>query len=259
MLLGGICRDIIPNKKRHIVIWFIQIQINWPYSDCIKIDTFWMSWFKFQKNFCNLSLVLRDRLHLALFKKIWWFSSCHIVKCSSYFDEIRATLRELRKIVVSYQMWKSIKDPNFLKKCQMQPISQDQWQIAKIFLEFKFGHSKCVDFVVSELGQLICIYISYSTIWLGLRSKCKFPMSKWLAEFNRCVSFHISPGPWLFQVLMMQNVLDGHMADLNSRQPAWLALLGLRSKCEFLMSNWLAEFNRCVSLHEAPDPWILLN
>ena len=130
------------------------MQTNWPKSDSIKIDTFWMSRFEFQNKFCNLSLVLGDRLHLALFKKIWWHNSCHAVKHHRYFDEIRATLRELGKLVVSYQMWKSIKDPNFLKKCQMQPISQDQWQIAKIFLEFKSAHSKCVNFDVVRVGSI---------------------------------------------------------------------------------------------------------
>ena len=30
--------------------------------------------------------------------------------------------------------------PNFLKKCQVQPISQDQWQIVKYVFEFKSTH-----------------------------------------------------------------------------------------------------------------------
>ena len=33
-----------------------------------------------------------------------------------------------------------VMSPDFLKKCQMQPIFQDQWQIAKFILEFKSTH-----------------------------------------------------------------------------------------------------------------------
>ena len=127
---------------------------NWPNSDSIKIDTFWMSGFEFQNKYCNMSLVLGDRLHLALFKKVWWYNSCHMVKHCSYFDEIRTTPLELGTLTVSYQMQKSTKDPDFLKKCQMYPIFQDQWQIAKIFLEFKSAHSKCVNFDGVRVGSI---------------------------------------------------------------------------------------------------------
>ena len=136
------------------------MQTNWPNSDSIKIDTFWMSRFEFQNKFCNLSLVLGDRLHLALFKKIWWHNSCHMVKYCSYFDEIRTTPLELGTLTVSYQMQKSTKDPDFLKKCQMYPIFQDQWQIAKFFLEFKSTHPKCVNFDRIRLGS-ICLHINH--------------------------------------------------------------------------------------------------
>ena len=91
-------------------------------------------------------MVLVDRLHLALFKKILCHNFCNAVKHHYYFDEIRATLGELGKLVVNYQMWKSIKDPSFVKNCQMQTIYQGQWQTANIFLEYKSAHSKCVKF-----------------------------------------------------------------------------------------------------------------
>ena len=103
-------------------------------------------------------MVLGDRLHLAFFKKIWWHNSCHAVKHHRYFDEIRATLRELRKIVVSYQMWKSIKDPNFLKKCQMQPISQDQWQISKFILYFKSTYPTDIMFDGISIGWIFSAF-----------------------------------------------------------------------------------------------------
>ena len=39
-----------------------------------------------------------------------------------------------------------IMSPDFLKKCQMHPISEDQWQIAKFILEFKPTHSTGIIF-----------------------------------------------------------------------------------------------------------------
>ena len=111
-----------------------------PNSDFIKIDTFIMRRFEFQNRFCNLSLVLGGRLHLALCKKIWCYRSWHMVMYCSYFDKIRTTPMEIGTLTVSYQMYKSTKDPDFLKKFQMHPISQDQWQITKSILKFKSTH-----------------------------------------------------------------------------------------------------------------------
>ena len=81
-----------------------------------------MSRFEFQNKFCNLSLVLGDGLHLALFKKIW----CHTVKHHSYFDEIQATSwssLNLIKITVKLYYVVRVMSPDFLKKYQMQPVS----------------------------------------------------------------------------------------------------------------------------------------
>ena len=64
--------------------------------------THWMSRLELQNKFYNLSLVLGDWLYLALFKKIWWYNSCQMIKYCSYFDEIRTTLRELGTLIVSY-------------------------------------------------------------------------------------------------------------------------------------------------------------
>ena len=41
---------------------------------------------------------------------------------------------------MSYQMLMPIKYPDFLLKCQIQPISQDQWQIWNFIFEFKCTH-----------------------------------------------------------------------------------------------------------------------
>ena len=124
-------------RDHHIAPHKIWIQINWPNSDPIKIDTFWMSRFEFQNKICNLSLVFGVRWNLAIFKKIWWYNSWHIVKHRSYFDEIRTKPWKTGTKGMSYQMLKSSKHPDFLWKCQIEPNFQDQWQNAKFILKFK--------------------------------------------------------------------------------------------------------------------------
>ena len=105
----------------HIAPHKIWIQINWPNSDPIKIDTFWMSRFEFQNKICNLSLVLGVRHNLAIFKKIWWHNSWLIVKHRSYFDEIQTKPSKTATIGMCYQMLKSSKHSVFLWKCQIEP------------------------------------------------------------------------------------------------------------------------------------------
>ena len=122
---------------------------DWLISDSIKIYAFWISRFDFQNRICNLSLDLGDLLNLAFFKKIWWHKSCHTVKCHRYFNEVGANLRELGTIAVSLQMWKSIKHPDFFKKYQMQPISQVQWHISNLILEFKMCHFRWIQSLVN--------------------------------------------------------------------------------------------------------------
>ena len=70
-------RQMIFSINVHIVLYLVSMQTNWPNPNSIKIDTFWMSRFEFQNIFCNLSLVLGDKLNLALFKKIWWQNFGH--------------------------------------------------------------------------------------------------------------------------------------------------------------------------------------
>ena len=128
-------------------------------SDSIKRYASWMSRFEFQNKFCNLSLVLRDRLHLALFKKIWWHNSCHTVKHHSYFDEIRATSWSRQNLVeiamILYHVAR-VMSPDFLKDCQFQPpktneklqnlfwnsnlLIQQVWLLVELGLAAFFGY-----------------------------------------------------------------------------------------------------------------------
>ena len=134
------------------------MQTNWPNSDSIKIITFWMSRFEFQNKFCNLSLVLGDRLHLALFKKIRiLYGLLHLVT-HHLFSKHPSSSPNLVEITTTLYHMARAKSPNFLKKCQMQPISQDQWQIAKLILEFKSTHPKCVDFDGVRVGSIFFAY-----------------------------------------------------------------------------------------------------
>ena len=98
-----------------------------------------------------------SQLHLALFKKIWWHNSCLSVKHHRYYHQIRATSwssPNLVEITTTLYHIARVMSPNFLKKCQMQPISQDQWQIAKFILEFKSTHPKCVNFKRVRAGSI---------------------------------------------------------------------------------------------------------
>ena len=75
----------------------------------------------------------------ALFKKIWWHNSCHTIKHHSHFNEIWSTPRSslnLVKITVILYYVARFMSPDFFKKCQIQPISEDQWQIANITSKF---------------------------------------------------------------------------------------------------------------------------
>ena len=128
-------------------------------------------WFRFKQIDPTLTTLKLTHFEWVDFNSKLKFAICHWsweIGCIWHFlrksgDINRAmqwaTLRELEKLVLSYQMWKSIKDPNFLKKCQMQPISQDQWQIAKFILEFKSTHPKCVNFDGVRVGS-ICLHLN---------------------------------------------------------------------------------------------------
>ena len=151
--------------------------------DSIKNYTYWIGRFEFQNKFCNLSLVLRDRLHLALFKKIWWHNSCHTLKHHSYFKEIWATLwssQNLVEIIVTLYYVARVMWPDFLKKCQMQPISQDQWQIAKFILKFKSTQPTGIIFDGIRIGWIFSLlkdlfhnvgYWPHEELWWGFFQK----------------------------------------------------------------------------------------
>ena len=112
-----------------------------------------------QNKFCNLSLVLGDRMHLALFKKIRiLYGLLHLVT-HWYCSKLPCSSPNLvKKTTILYYMAR-VMSPNFLKKCQMQPISQDQWQIAKFILEFKSTHPEYVNFDKVRVGS-ICLHLN---------------------------------------------------------------------------------------------------
>ena len=130
------------------------MQTNWPNSGSIKIDIFWMSRFEFQSKFCNLSLVLGDRMHLALFKKIRILYGLLHLLTHSPRSKLTWSSPNPVKMTTTLRHMARVMSPNFLKKCQMQPISQDQWQIAKFILEFKSTHPKCVNFNGVRAGSI---------------------------------------------------------------------------------------------------------
>ena len=47
--------------------------------------------------------------------------------------------------------------PNFLKKCLIQPISQDQWQIVKFILEFESTHQMGISFDGIRFGWIFSL------------------------------------------------------------------------------------------------------
>ena len=74
----------------------------------------------------KLSLDLGDRQDLALFEKIWCHNIYYTVKHHRHFDEMWANLWQLWTIAMSYQIWKSIEHPDFLRNyqtlCRFLPI-----------------------------------------------------------------------------------------------------------------------------------------
>ena len=80
-------------------------------------------------------MVLRDRLHLALFKKIGILYQLSHLVTHNYFSKFLWNSLNLVKITMMPYSMVRVRSPDFLKKCQMQPISQIQWQIAKFNLE----------------------------------------------------------------------------------------------------------------------------
>ena len=94
-------------------------------------------------------------MHLALFKKIRiLYGLIHLVthcQCS----KLPWSSPNLVKITtIVYHMTRVI-SPNFLKKCQIQPISQDQWQIVKFIFEFKSTHATGIIFDGIKIGWIL--------------------------------------------------------------------------------------------------------
>ena len=119
-----------------------------------------MSRFWFQIKFCNLSLVLGDRLHLEHFLKsgdITLATNYSITVFSTRFELLHRSSLNLVKITVMLYCVARIMSPDFLKKCQMQPISQDQWQIAKFVLEFKSTHPTSIIFDGIRIGWIFSL------------------------------------------------------------------------------------------------------
>ena len=63
----------------------------------------------------------------------------------------------LVKITVMLYCVVRFMSPDFLKKCQMQPISKDQWQIAKFILEFKSTHPTGIIFDGIKIGWIFSL------------------------------------------------------------------------------------------------------
>ena len=130
------------------------MQTNWPNSGSIKIEIFWMSTFEFQSKFCNLSLVLEDRMHLALFKKIRIFYGLLHLVTYCYFSKLTWSSLNLVQIDAIPYYVASVMSPDFFQRCQMQPISQDQWKIAEFILEFKSTHPTGLVFDGIKIGWI---------------------------------------------------------------------------------------------------------
>ena len=119
-------------------------------------------------------------MHLALFKKIKiLYGILHLIihcKCS----KLLWSGPNLVKITVMLYCVARVMSPDFLKKCQMQPISQDQWQIAKLILEFKSTLPKCFDFNRVRAGSIFFAIrlIMYNVICTALSSH------NWISGYN---------------------------------------------------------------------------
>ena len=99
-----------------------------------------MSTFEFKNKICKLSLVLGVRLNLAFEKKIrMLYGHWHLVTHDYYSDLPRSSSNLVEKTMILHDT-ERILSPDFLKKCQIEPNSQDQWQIANFILEFKSTH-----------------------------------------------------------------------------------------------------------------------
>ena len=116
-----------------------------------------MSRFEFQNKICNLSLDLEDRLYLAFTKKIrLLYEHWHLVT-HCYCSELpRSSSNPVEKTAMLLDTARILL-PDSFKKCQIQPISQVQWQIANFILEFKSTHLIGTSFDWTRFGPVFLL------------------------------------------------------------------------------------------------------
>ena len=122
---------------------------------------------------------LGDRLYLAFTKQIrLLYEHWHLVT-HCYCSELpRSSSNLVKKTAILYDAAK-ILSPDFFKKCQIQPISQVQWQITNFILEFKSTHPKCVNFDYFRVGS---IYLYSNFVWRNvhrIQSQWAFTSKYW--------------------------------------------------------------------------------
>ena len=90
-----------------------------------------------------------------------------------------------------------IKHPDFLCKCQIQPNSQDQWQIAKSILKFKSTHPIGTIFNGIRFGWIFftikrslaqCVVSIKVDIFLKHQRK-NLSYSQLVIDFSSCIAF----------------------------------------------------------------------
>ena len=117
-------------------------------------------------------------------------------------------------------MQKATKDPDFLKKCQMYPISQDQWQIEIFFLEFKSTHPIGIIFDGIIFGWIFSLL---KDLFHNVLSKSPFlgilvflSISIWLAPkwSNEVVRYRVAK--WLQLVRIYQILMWFHISHTTS-------------------------------------------
>ena len=129
------------------------MQTNWPKPDSIKIVTFWMIVLELLDEFCNLQLVLGDRLHLALFKKIGILHELSHLVTHNQFSKLPRSSSNLVEITVIFS--KSA-------KCSLYPKSNDKLQNS--FCNWNLLIKNVSILIESGFGQFFCIKVNSSTM-----------------------------------------------------------------------------------------------
>ena len=104
-----------------------------------------------------MSLVFGGRLNLAFAKKIrMLYEHQHLVTHDYGSDLQRSSSNLVEKTVILYDTSR-ISLPDFLKKCQIEPTSQDQRQLANFILKIKSTHPKGTIFDGIRFGPVFWI------------------------------------------------------------------------------------------------------